>query len=371
MRFQRHNWFAVLRWKLYKLSMLLTLGRIGGWGLYLKVVYRICDSFEEVVRSHVKSIRLLSAAYIEHFAYGNDYGGRLRPEAVLPRRYAYWLKDVAVSPASGAMWICGERVLIESLGTNMEFWDLGGMVDVMRKPRRASVSGPVVPLPSLSYYHWLLIALPQLLIAQREAKGKVKVLLSRAPAGYVTSALGFLGFAEESLIRSDEPLRVDETVLVARNSDAGVVFREDLAVLRAAILPRLSPLPRKRTRRIYVSRRLERNRAIQNEGEVERLTERYGFDVCYFERMAFGEQMQAVAEASVVMGVHGAGLSNIVCGQPGLRVVEILNPDWFNACFSQIALQLGFDYKSLLLTRTPQGRLEAPVAEIESCLASL
>lgn len=303
MRFQRHNWLAVLRWKLYKLSMLLTLGRIGGWGLYLKVVYRICDSFEEVVRSHVKSIRLLSAAYIEHFAYGNDYGGRLRPEAVLPRRYAYWLKDVAVSPASGAMWICGERVLIESLGTNMEFWDLGGMVDVMRKPRRAPVSGPVVPLPSLSYYHWLLIALPQLLIAQREAKGKAKVLLSRAPAGYVTSALGFLGFAEESLIRSDE--------------------------------------------------------------------QRYGFDVCYFERMAFGEQMQAIAEASVVMGVHGAGLSNIVCGQPGLRVVEILNPDWFNACFSQIALQLGFDYKSLLLTRTPQGRLEAPVAEIESCLASL
>ena len=52
------------------------------------------------------------------------------------------------------------------------------------------------------------------------------------------------------------------------------------AVLRAAILPRLSPLPRKRTRRIYVSRRLERNRAIQNEDEVERLAERYGFDVC-------------------------------------------------------------------------------------------
>jgi len=64
------------------------------------------------------------------------------------------------------------------------------------------------------------------------------------------------------------------------------------------------------------------------------------------------------------MGIHGAGLSNIIAGRDGLIVIELLNPTWFNTCFAQLASQLGFEYRYALL-RQSRGLVYADISEVE------
>jgi capsular polysaccharide biosynthesis protein len=51
----------------------------------------------------------------------------------------------------------------------------------------------------------------------------------------------------------------------------------------------------------------------------------------------------------MVIGVHGAGLSNVVWSEPGTKVLELRSPVHANECFSTIADHCGLDYATEVL----------------------
>lgn len=361
---------ARFRWKLYKFFQRLTLGRVAGWGCDTNMIYSLrMEMIDESVRRHVEEATVLAPAMVEDFSFPEDFPPDFIRTAAVPTRHLYRVRNVAVSVETGAMWIPGEKVLVESLGNNIHFYAWGGLIDVMRRPLRMGMADPVVPCANLGYYHWLLDAMAQVLLARERVGSRVVVVVSSAARRYVREGLRYFGIPDDRVVFCDGPIEVSEAVLVARNPDLAVIPRDNLRVLRDAVSRRVAD-PQRTDRKIYVSRRLERNRAILNEADVETLVRRFGFEVCYFERMSIEEQMQTMAEASVVMGVHGAGLSNIIAGRKDLKVVELINPKWFNACFAHLARQLGFDYRYLVLAQRETG-LAADLEGVESLLRAL
>ena len=70
--------------------------------------------------------------------------------------------------------------------------------------------------------------------------------------------------------------------------------------------------------------------------------------------MAPAEQVRWFAEAECVVGVHGAGLTNLAFAPPGVGVLELFAPDYVNECFWALATTVdGLRYRYLVGDGTP------------------
>jgi hypothetical protein len=120
-------------------------------------------------------------------------------------------------------------------------------------------------------------------------------------------------------------------------------------------------------RRIFLSREEGSGRTISNHREVAAICEEFGFDIVTTERMTVEEQMALFGEVAHLIGIHGAGLVNMMFrhGAP-LKVLEIFPPSelltWGTTpphyCF--MAQAFGFDYDALITSETRRGDYRSP-----------
>lgn len=80
-------------------------------------------------------------------------------------------------------------------------------------------------------------------------------------------------------------------------------------------------------RRIFLTRNPKRLRFIKNLTEIENLCNKYDFEIVDADELSLSEQVQLFAEARYVIGIHGAGLTNIIYRRGiTLAVLEIFPP---------------------------------------------
>lgn len=78
------------------------------------------------------------------------------------------------------------------------------------------------------------------------------------------------------------------------------------------------------SRRIFLDRRRRYGRNIYNLQDIEAVTRRFGFETVYAEDLPFEAQVELFASAQAVVGVHGAGLVNLLFADvPKVRCLEI------------------------------------------------
>jgi hypothetical protein len=75
--------------------------------------------------------------------------------------------------------------------------------------------------------------------------------------------------------------------------------------------------------RLYISRRGTKLRQIVNEDEMIAELKRLDFQVLESKWNNHPEQLAAFADAEMIVGVHGAGMSNIIFSEPGTKVLEM------------------------------------------------
>lgn len=67
-----------------------------------------------------------------------------------------------------------------------------------------------------------------------------------------------------------------------------------------------------KNRKVYVSRSPLRARFINNDNEIQKIASRHGFEIIDCDNLSFSQQVSMFSECSHVIGIHGAGLTNIV-----------------------------------------------------------
>jgi capsular polysaccharide biosynthesis protein len=97
-------------------------------------------------------------------------------------------------------------------------------------------------------------------------------------------------------------------------------------------------------RRIYVARTDASRRRMVAEDDLIRILLARGFHIVTPGVLSFAEQVRLFAGANLVVGIHGAGLTNIVFCHPGTLVYEILPAHYTNACFCNLAYNCGLRY---------------------------
>ncbi|WP_458441579.1 glycosyltransferase family 61 protein [Methylorubrum extorquens] len=105
-----------------------------------------------------------------------------------------------------------------------------------------------------------------------------------------------------------------------RLPDSGVL--ETFRTIKRRALAEVSP--GNRPRRVLISRKDAGQRNAINEGELFAELATLGFEELVLSKMKLADQIAALSEAEIVVGVHGAGLTNIAHCPPGGQVFEIM-----------------------------------------------
>lgn len=152
---------------------------------------------------------------------------------------------------------------------------------------------------------------------------------------------------------------------IVRLQDAGAVFVEELlapfqqtphgidihpaamtafAIIKRGTAGQAPPGPE----RIYVTRSDSKFRRLENEVEIEGLLARFGFTVVRLTGLSLAQQVALFAHARIVIGPHGAGLTNLAFCEGGTRVLEFQHPDHVSWCMKHLAYLAGLDYRFLM-----------------------
>ncbi len=101
-------------------------------------------------------------------------------------------------------------------------------------------------------------------------------------------------------------------------------------------------------RKIYVTRSAKRIRFIKNNSEIQAIAEKYGFEVIDCDNLSFTEQVKLFSSCSHIIGIHGAGLTNIVWRQNApLTLLELFPENYVHPGYFWLAKSFDADYFAL------------------------
>jgi capsular polysaccharide biosynthesis protein len=125
---------------------------------------------------------------------------------------------------------------------------------------------------------------------------------------------------------------------------------------------------------LYLSRSDSKMRRVLNETDLVPQLEKLGFRILTASSMSIPEQIDAFRRARVVVGVHGAGLTNILFCRPGTKLVEIFPEGGVHgSAFHRISSHLEFPYYYVVSERieTRRSAINRVNADIRVNIADL
>jgi len=99
---------------------------------------------------------------------------------------------------------------------------------------------------------------------------------------------------------------------------------------------------------IIISRSKATRRRLLNETELFQKLRPYNFKLIYFEDCDFHEQINIARNCKIMLGYHGAGLTNLFFMQPKSSIVEIYNKNYDHKHFKFFSQCLNLNYKNFL-----------------------
>ncbi len=254
----------------------------------------------------------------------------------------------------------------------VRFRDLHG--EVLRASRSAARVDRATWILERVYHnhsHWLTAHLPKILLL-RERGGLEEIMLPRERTPTMDGSLRMLGLDPDAFRTFDHerPLEIAELTFVQNDRFRPELLRMVQAAFAASAE---SPTPH---RRVFVSRGKAARRNLVNEDEIWTTLEKAGFERVYMEDLSFEDQVLLMRETAILVGPHGAGLTNMIFCSPGADVVEIADLSFPNPNFYALASGLKHDYWLLAGETVGSGHplernLRIDISDVESVLKQL
>ncbi|GAA0511134.1 hypothetical protein GCM10008992_08230 [Halorubrum aquaticum] len=228
--------------------------------------------------------------------------------------------------------------IAQSMRTNGIRQTIGTLSGGVNSGQRFELATLAIP-PWTNYYHWTMECLVRvrLLESYADATGEYPTLLIPAdPPGWVEESLSIVGY-DGDIRRWDGGIAAVETLVVPTFPDPTPT---ECAWLRDRM--RRSMSTDTGPERIYVGRGDATVRRVANRDELQRVLDRYDIDTCLPSHLSVREQVDLFSRAELVVGPHGAGLTNVVFGDD-LTLVELFG-DKRMATFDRLAAALDHEY---------------------------
>jgi len=198
-----------------------------------------------------------------------------------------------------------------------------------------------IVLPSNGFYHWLIEDLPPFLYTLRNSEKSAPVLYYHKAPNYVIDLIQELPNQTFAMPRG---VYIEKIRFVTRGPDTGWPLVEDVLELRKYFFESFEKV--KVMKKIYISRQ-KSTRSPKFEAALVEILKKEGWKILFLEEMSLREQIVEFSSASIVCGVHGAGLSGIVWMDSKAKVIE-LSPTRHVPCFSRLSSIVGCEHELIV-----------------------
>lgn len=207
--------------------------------------------------------------------------------------------------------------------------------------------------PGTNFYHYMFDFLPRFGLLEVSGLDLEKIdyfLLNFYPFDFYKETLEILGVPPQKILTIQKYPHVKAKSLIVPSLPGVICFPTKWSVefLRRKFMPLIDQITSESSCRVYISRNLGSNRRMVNEDEVLELLNKLGFITVYFEKMSMLEKVALMSRAEVVIGVCGAGLTNLVFANPGTKVIEIFAPNYIHFTYYILSHHLGLEYYYLV-----------------------
>jgi len=201
-----------------------------------------------------------------------------------------------------------------------------------------------------NYFHFFIETLPQLvMLDELNIDQQVPIIV---PA-HVRTLRYVKEFFELSNLLGEREIIVQEPEQYIRVTACTHVLKE-IGFPKEAFVQLLhsfkdqSFLENKGERKIYLKRAQDKQRSIVNATEIEDFLSGRGYEIVDAEVLSLQEQITLFSSASKIIGIHGAGLTNILFryGRP-LELIEIFPEGHAPEHYKILSATLGYNYSSV------------------------
>jgi capsular polysaccharide biosynthesis protein len=237
------------------------------------------------------------------------------------------------------------------------------------RPSSVSQAGVLLALPLYSnYYHWMIELLPRLqLLDEHPQLAGLPLLLPAEAPGFVQESLRLAGCLGRIQLLARGAHRFEQLYIPTLLSPPSHPAPYAVSWLRSNLGQRPLEAPRPRKRRIYISRRDAPSRFASNERQVEALLAGFGFETVIMSDFSLEGQIALFSSAEMVVGLHGASLTNLAFSDTGTYVIELFMAGWFTNAFYHIAMIRGHHYGYLVCPQDGAGQ-HVPIPELETLM---
>jgi capsular polysaccharide biosynthesis protein len=194
------------------------------------------------------------------------------------------------------------------------------------------------------YHHWITECL---LKTQFVDPAQYVVVVPQDYPAFAKETLAMYPFAGTLELPPGQGLVARSLTLVA-NPHSGHFNPAHLRALKASLSERCGG-DGPRADHVYVTRRGEQLRQVENEDAVIDALADFDFLIVDPGSLTFREQFHLFSHCSVLVSVHGAGITNCMFMPEGGRVLELYRAvaperDGMNACYWRLSTASGLDY---------------------------
>ncbi len=200
------------------------------------------------------------------------------------------------------------------------------------------------------YYSFLLLIITKLCrieaVLGRDIWKQAKLCYPLLHTSYEQQYLNKMGIPEDAIVDTRQlGVAIKPKTLIVANNQTQInrISPNDIQLLRQRFLS--DHHNKRKDRKIFLPRR--GRRILKNESEIRDLLIEYGFEMIEDIYRTVDEQIDLFNSASVILGVHGAGLANLVWCQPKTKLIELFYSGYTKRGFYYLTKVLNLEYACL------------------------
>lgn len=212
-----------------------------------------------------------------------------------------------------------------------------------------------------NYYHWLIDVLPKILILEDQIKkNKIKnILVPNYEKRYQIESLScFFKKNDTNFINLSQNkfLQFDNVIFCTNNSNFEFYNYDLLKKFKNRILKyiKLKKIKAKYDyKKIYIDRfdaNKKKDRFLANEKKLKNKLKKEGFKFITLSNYSFFEQVLIFNNAKLIVGLHGAGLANILFVKKSTKIIELTNSEWPDMYY-KLSKCLNLNYNKIICNK--------------------
>jgi hypothetical protein len=201
-----------------------------------------------------------------------------------------------------------------------------------------------------NYFHWFNDVLAKLyfLRKHRIEVGQLPVIISKKlwDKSYFQYYLSQSSWLQslQWLVQDDQYIHCASLIFCKPLTHRSDLWSEITSVFKL-------PASNRASRKIFLTRHQARLRFIENSDEIEDICRKQGYEIIDTDALSPQQQIEVFSSVSHLIGIHGAGLTNMVFCPPGCRVLELFPPPdagYLPYHYIMLARIRGFKYQALI-----------------------